>query len=528
MEEDRRSNRGRSQRNRNGQNARSERRSGLGRRSRANSSREHRGITREDMRNAYHEAMSHDTMHQGAPVDPYSRHDMYPETNMSYVENEMNRRPQEDNRRYSADVQAAHQTSYDSRGYQEPMSAVPAMAASDYSADRYKTRKTGMSSRKKIVIGVVIALVIVLVGGGIAAALWYNTIANNIKGDSDITNLAAPAADEPYYVLLMGSDAREGWETITADNEGDRADSIMVARVDEKEKKVSILSVPRDLRVKIPGHGYQKINSVVEYGGYDMLIDTLNDILGIKINYYAKIYFLGFLGLVDKLGGVTVEVPEGTASPEGEILPVGDAVKLNGAQALILARCRHGIPVDQGPYAMGDYQRTLNQRNLIKAIAKEVLVQDVTEMPGLITSLSENVETNMSVDRLLSLVINMKGMNVDSMQSSQLPIGSTTTESGEWQAVMYQDVYEVMDKNYINGLPLLENLGNFNPENNGNDIGGDFTDGKLYAYTMYSTHYGSPYTEGFTPSSSSTSTSSSSSSSSSKKSTSSSNTSSKP
>lgn len=375
-------------------------------------------------------------------------------------------------------------------------------AASDYAPGRYTARKSGTSRGKKIAIGIAIALVAVLACGAVAVALWYNDIANNIQGDKDITNLAAPAANEPYYVLLMGSDSRDGWEEVTQYNDGERADSIMVARVDEQEKMVSILSVPRDLRVKVPGHGYQKINSVIEYGGYNLLVSTLNELLDIKINYYATVYFLSFLDLVDTLGGVTVEVPEGTASPEGVILPVGDAVELNGEQALILARCRHGFPEDQGVYAMGDYQRTLNQRNLIKAIAKEVLAQDVTSLPGLITELSKSIETNMSVDRIVSLALNMKGMDVESIQSAQLPIGSSTI-AGEWEGVMYQDVFKVMDSNFVNGRPLYEGLDNFNPEFNGDEIGSDYTDGPLYAYTSYAELHGSPFSDGASSKSSS-------------------------
>ncbi|MDA6584270.1 LCP family protein, partial [Escherichia coli] len=90
-----------------------------------------------------------------------------------------------------------------------------------------------------------------------------------------------------------GSDAREGWEPVDEYNDGERSDSIMVARVDEKAQKVSILSIPRDLRVKIDGHGYGKINSVIEYGGYNLLVSTLNKMLDIKINYYAIVYFQG-------------------------------------------------------------------------------------------------------------------------------------------------------------------------------------------------------------------------------------------
>lgn len=380
----------------------------------------------------------------------------------------------------------------------------------EYAPNKYVGRKRGMSRGKKIALGIAIALVVVLACGGIAVALWYNNIANNIRGNQDITNLATPAANEPYYVLLMGSDAREGWEPVDENNDGERSDSIMVARVDEKAQQVDIISIPRDLRVKIDGHGYGKINSVIEYGGYNLLVSTLNDIFDIKINYYAIVYFQGFLDLVDTLGGVTVEVPEGTASFDMDenlntvepsiILPAGDEVLLNGEQALVLARCRHGWPLDQGAYAMGDYQRTLNQRNLIKAIAKGVLAQDVTQLPALVESLSKCVETNMSVDKIVSLAMNMRGMDIESMESAQLPIGASTI-NGDWQAVMYQDVFAVLDENFKSGTPLFENLDNFNPEFNDDDVNGNYIDGPLYAYTTYTALHGSPYSAGYTPSS---------------------------
>ena len=138
-------------------------------------------------------------------------------------------------------------------------------ATADYSANRYVGARNKSSRAKKVVIGVVIALAVVLVGVGIAAAVWYNDIVENISSDGDISNLAAPVADEPYYVLLIGCDSREGFDEEPSDgSEGERTDSIMVARIDEKSKAVSIISVPRDLRVNIEGHGYSKINAVVD------------------------------------------------------------------------------------------------------------------------------------------------------------------------------------------------------------------------------------------------------------------------
>lgn len=499
MGEDRRSNRNRANGNRNRHGARDNRRSGASRRPQSASQRSTR-----------YNAQVGDARHKSQePAHAHARDNSRARAHHSNMRSDVRRVPQtgahHDRQGYAARSGANGRMSAQGHAASQQRSRAQAMGATaEYAPTNYVGRKRGMSRGKKVAIGIIVALVVVLACVGVAAGLWYNNIANNIRGNQDITNLSAPAADEPYYVLLMGSDAREGWEPVDDYNAGERSDSIMVARVDEKAQQVDIISVPRDLRVKVNGHGYCKINSVIEYGGYNLLVSTLNSIFDIKINYYAIVYFQGFLDLVDTLGGVTVEVPEGTADynmDESEpdiILPAGDAVRLNGEQALVLARCRHGWPIDQGAYAMGDYQRTLNQRNLIKAIAKEVLAQDITKMPGLIESLSKCVETNMSVDRLISLAMNMKGMDVESMESSQLPIGASTI-GGDWQAIMYQDVFAVMDQNFKDGKPLFENLDNFNPEFNDDNVNGNYTDGPVYAYTSYSSLHGSPYTEGYTP-----------------------------
>lgn len=346
-----------------------------------------------------------------------------------------------------------------------------------YAAQARKPRK------KKIAAIVAIVLIAVLAIAGVAGAAWYMHVTGNLAGNKDIKMTEEAVSGEPYYVLLLGGDSRTDEKT---DN---RTDSIMVARVDEASKKVSIISVPRDLRVNIEGHGMCKINSAIEYGGYDGVIKEVNDVLGIKINYYAFIYFSGFKELVDQLGGVNVDVPEGTYY-HGVWVPAGENVLINGTEALTLARCRHGNPPDQGAYAMGDYQRTLNQRNLIKAIAKKILKQDPTQYPSLIAGLSACVETNMSVSKLVQVATNMKGFNPDSMEAAQLPICGDSVD-GQWFAALYDDVFQVMRDNFINGRKLMKGLDGFDTENNDNDLTSYCVDGDLYAYTSYADMYGS-------------------------------------
>lgn len=346
-----------------------------------------------------------------------------------------------------------------------------------YAAQARKPRK------KKIAAIVAIVLVAVLAVAGVAGAAWYMHVTGNLAGNKDIKMTEEAVSGEPYYVLLLGGDSRTDEKT---DN---RTDSIMVARVDEANQKVSIVSVPRDLRVNIEGHGMCKINSAIEYGGYDGVIKEVNEVLGIKINYYAFIYFSGFKDLVDKLGGVNVDVPEGTYY-HGVTVPAGENVLINGTEALTLARCRHGNPPDQGAYAMGDYQRTLNQRNLIKAIATKILKQDPTQYPSLIAGLSECVETNMSVTKLIQVATNMKGFKADTMEAAQLPICGDSV-GGEWFAALYEDVFQVMRDNFVNGRKLMKGLDGFDTENNDNDLTSYCVDGDLYAYTSYANMYGS-------------------------------------
>ena len=355
---------------------------------------------------------------------------------------------------------------------------------SDYSRDNVRYRAAHSKPRKRRV-GLVVAIVIVLVlaAGASAFGLWYSNIVGNLRGDADIDGLAEVTGDEPYYVLLLGGDSRVDEKT---DN---RSDSIMVARVDEKNQKVSLLSIPRDLRINMGEHGYQKINAAIEFGGYDYVIEIVNQLLDIQINYYAFIYFDGFEDLVDKLGGVTVEVPAGTYYA-GVSVPAGDAVQIDGKEALVLARCRHGNPPDQGAYVMGDYQRTKNQRNLIKAIGKKVLQSDLTKMPDLIEGLSECVETNMSPKRIISLAQNMRGMDVDDIETEQLPIAGVTISGSGWCAALYEDVFEVMRDDFTSGKDLREGLAGFDEMLNGNNVGSDYTDGDLYCYTLYADKYG--------------------------------------
>lgn len=261
----------------------------------------------------------------------------------------------------------------------------------------------------------VVILALLLVG----AIVWYVQVSEAMKPSEDVSAVtSSPGIGQPYYVLLMGSDSR------SEDTDVARADSIMLCRVDEANKKVTMISLPRDLRVQIEGHGYGKLNSTLTYDGYSGAIKAVSELAGVPISYYATIYFSGFKQLVDDLGGVTVEVPKGTYY-KGVSVPAGKHVHINGKQALVLARCRHGKPADQGAYAAGDYQRTKNQRNLMKAIVKKIMKKPIWEVPSLCLTVAQCIETNMPAWKLAKVAISMRGIDTSKdMYSATAPATS--------------------------------------------------------------------------------------------------------
>ncbi len=283
---------------------------------------------------------------------------------------------------------------------------------------------------KRVALAVAIVVILAIVG-------WYLQVSLAMRPSDDVSgSVSGPGIGKPYYVLLMGSDSRDEAEDTA------RADSMILCRVDEAAKQVTMVSMPRDLLVEIPGHGKGKLNSALAYEGYSGAIDAVSKVAGVPISYYATIYFSGFEKLVDDLGGVTVQVPEGTYY-DGVWVPAGDASRINGKEALVLARCRHGNPPDQGAYAAGDYQRTKNQRNLMKAIVKEIMGKPAWQVPGLVSTISGCIETNMPAWKIAELAFVMRGMDTEKMYSASAP-ASSKLSGGVWYEILDDSAWKKM------------------------------------------------------------------------------------
>lgn len=213
----------------------------------------------------------------------------------------------------------------------------------------------------------------------------------------------------PYYALLLGSDSRN-------DGEPARTDTIMLARVDPLADKVTLVSIPRDTKVELEGHGTQKINAAYAFGGVTGITSAVGSLTNVNISQVALIDFDGLASLIDAIGGVTVTVPVDINDPDytGLVMPAG-VYEMDGNTAMLFSRVRHG-------FALGDYQRQANQRILIQAIVQK-LRSNPTLMPAAADSLGSVLKTTYHCYDLIPVLARM-AMQPPTIYSASIP--STT------------------------------------------------------------------------------------------------------
>ncbi|MEQ8176595.1 MAG: LCP family protein [Syntrophomonadaceae bacterium] len=209
-------------------------------------------------------------------------------------------------------------------------------------------------------------------------------------------------------ILVLGVDARPG-----QDNVHSRSDTMLLVSLDPGLKKVAIVSIPRDTRVKLNGNT-DKINSANVYGGPELATKLVGEIMSIKVDYYVEMDFTGFKNIIDILGGVDINVPQRMYKPsEGIDLQPGQQ-HLDGSQALGFVRFRD--------YTYGDIDRTQAQQQFLKALSKGVLqAKTVTRLPSLVNEMHQCIYTNISVSDMLKLATWAPAFNTEGIYSQTLP-----------------------------------------------------------------------------------------------------------
>jgi len=219
---------------------------------------------------------------------------------------------------------------------------------------------------------------------------------------------------EPFSVLIMGI------EDYATDGQNGRTDSLMFATINPKTKNVSLMSIPRDSRVTIAGKNKKdKINAAHAYGGEKMALETVENFLGVPVDHYVKIDFKGFKGIVDAVGGITVDVPfnfeERSDIDYYKLIQFKQGQQeLNGEEALAYVRMRKQDP-------NGDYGRAARQRQVLAAVVHKLnSASTVFKIKDLAEVVGKYVKTDIPVSDGLALYNKLSGFDPSNIQTIKL------------------------------------------------------------------------------------------------------------
>ena len=331
-----------------------------------------------------------------------------------------------------------------------PIEKGDAEAASS-GADTTSTRGAGSALRRpgrgwRIALLSVLAIFLVLTLATGSLALWVrHSIASGIEFIADpfagiparAPQQKVAAGEEPAVnILVLGTDSRTSASDPSQWKEGaQRTDAIMIVQVSGDRKTVSVMSIPRDSWVEIPGHGQGKINAAYSYGGPSLTIHTVENLTGIHIDHFAVANFESFVALTDDIGGVRVNLktPQTLAGKE---LGAGAQV-LDGQQALAYTRERSSLP-------NGDFDRVKRQQTWMRSIVSRVLTNGTMSSPTALYSFLKTASRTVAVDesftlnQMQSLALETRHLHSNDIRFMTVPTAGTGT-STDGQSIVTLD-----------------------------------------------------------------------------------------
>lgn len=304
---------------------------------------------------------------------------------------------------------------------------------------------------KKKVISVILAFLLVVIGG---SAVYGFSILNSVSGGSmdestlSINNLL-DGNDKIVNIAMFGVDGRD-------DVDGDRSDTIMIASVNFETGDVKVISIMRDLMVRIPAGErnnatYEKINSAYDYGGPQQAVQTLNENFDLNIRDYVVVNFDCLVDTVDALGGVTVDVKTADilywtnmyimdvnekVQHSDEFLTTTGPQTLTGVQALAYCRNR---------YSDSDYGRTERQREVVQQIAEKGMKVDLLTAINLMGKVYPYVTTSLSLQEMSTYAKAFFALETKNITNTRLPFDGVN------------DTPMINEVSYVVGTTLADN-----------------------------------------------------------------------
>jgi LCP family protein required for cell wall assembly len=317
-------------------------------------------------------------------------------------------------------------------------------ALSRRSTSRRSERRSRTRARilRRLVISFVVVVALLGTAVGAGALLLHESVGKNITTLPDDEVFPAESARPPAAstgarnILLLGSDSRATTDRHDlAAAGGQRSDVVMLAHIPADRSGISITSIMRDTWVPIPGHGEAKVNAALAWGGVPLVVQTVEGLVGARIDHVAIIDFEGISGMTEALGGVTVD--NSTAFTSGGRFYAAGPITVEGAEALRYVRERHA-------FADADYQRVRNQQALLQGILSRAISRDVLGDPAqLLAFVSETsrfltVDAGFTASRAASLAYSLRGVDSGDLTLFTLPTAGTGT-SPDGQSIVRLD-----------------------------------------------------------------------------------------
>ena len=299
-----------------------------------------------------------------------------------------------------------------------------------------KQNKKPISKKRKVITGIILGIVVLLLAGVIWFIIWGNDLLARIgNGEGNIFSLFT----EYYEPLKTDENGRTNilaFGTSGYNMDGDEGngvhdgaqltDSIMVISLNQETGDTAMLSLPRDLKVSRTCTATGKINEIYwcnnmdgehETEGAEALMAEVSDILGVDFQYYAHLNWGSLVSIVDILGGITVTLDENISDYNytKAVFEAGVPYTIDGAQALGLARARHGT-------TSGDFSRGASQQKILIGIKEKILEKNLSlpDLLNLANTLGDNLRTNFSVDEMKTAAHLLTDLDFNSIRQVSL------------------------------------------------------------------------------------------------------------
>ncbi|MRK00842.1 LytR family transcriptional regulator [Aeromicrobium sp. S22] len=293
--------------------------------------------------------------------------------------------------------------------------------------------------RRVLVVVTVCLMVPVLLSLGFALYLQHRLTSQIDRidgvfaaGPGERPERASGAAAGAVNILLLGTDGPSAqWK-----RGAQRSDAIMILHIDADRRGASVVSIPRDSWVTIPGHGPAKINAAFSYGGPALAVRTIENVTDLRIDHLAVVDWSGFRELTDALGGVTLDVPETVHDSYRDITWTAGRHTMNGDEALDYVGQRAGLPG-------GDFDRIHRQQHFLRTLLDETLTQELVREPRHAYRILDILTTNLSVDsdwsvgQMRSLLLSLRHLRSAGIGYLTVPVKGTGMEGS--QSVVHLD-----------------------------------------------------------------------------------------